>query len=73
MGEKQMKKLENCQWKPRWVSHLGCIKGCLDYLGIDLSDAWLYGATGHSQQACPLFRGGSRLRHEAPAESAADR
>jgi len=31
-----------------WVSHLGCVKGCLEYLGIDVSDAWLFGATGHA-------------------------
>jgi hypothetical protein len=43
-----MKKLENLKWVPRWVSHLGCIKGCLDYLGLDISDAWLFGATGHA-------------------------
>jgi hypothetical protein len=43
-----MKKLENCRWAPRWVSHLGCIKGCLDYLGLEVSDAWLYGGTGHA-------------------------
>jgi hypothetical protein len=43
-----MKKLENLKWVPRWVSHLGCIKGCLDYLGLDVSDAWLFGATGHA-------------------------
>jgi hypothetical protein len=43
-----MKALENCQWKTRWVSHMGCIKGCLDYLGIEISDAWLYGGTGHA-------------------------
>ncbi len=42
------KKLENLRWKPMWVSHLGCIKGCLDYLGLDVSDAWLFGATGHA-------------------------
>ena len=42
------KKLENLAWKPMWVSHLGCIKGCLDYLKLDVSDAWLYGATGHA-------------------------
>ena len=42
------KKLENLRWKPMWVSHLGCIKGCLDYLNIDVSDAWLFGATGHA-------------------------
>jgi len=43
-----MKKLENLKWKPMWASHLGCIKGCLDYLGVDVSDAWLFGATGHA-------------------------
>jgi hypothetical protein len=42
------KKIENLKWTPRWVSHLGCIKGCLDYLKMDVSDAWLYGATGHA-------------------------
>jgi hypothetical protein len=54
-----MKALENCQWTPRWVSHLGCIKGCLDFLGIEVSDAWLYGGTGHAfvinlhEEVCP--------------------
>jgi hypothetical protein len=43
-----MKKLENLRWVPRWVSHLGCIKGCMDYLGLDVSAAWLFGATGHA-------------------------
>jgi len=40
--------LENLRWTPRWVSHLGCVKGCLDYLGLNVSDAWLFGATGHA-------------------------
>jgi hypothetical protein len=43
-----VKELENLGWKPMWVSHLGCIKGCLDYLKIDVSDAWLFGGTGHA-------------------------
>ncbi len=53
------KKIENLRWKPRWVSHLGCVKGCLDYLGLDVSDAWLFGATGHAfiinmrEDVCP--------------------
>ena len=53
------KKLKNLRWAPRWVSHLGCIKGCLTYLGLDISDAWLYGATGHAfiinmhEDVCP--------------------
>jgi len=42
------KKVKNLKWKPMCVSHLGCIKGCLDYLGIDVSTAWLFGATGHA-------------------------
>jgi hypothetical protein len=43
-----MKILENLHWFPRWVSHLGCIKGCLHYLGREVSDAWLFGVTGHA-------------------------
>lgn len=43
-----MKALENLKWSPKWVSHLGCVKGCLDYLGIEMTDAWLYGGTGHA-------------------------
>jgi hypothetical protein len=42
------KKLEKLDWSPKWVSKLGCIKGCLDYLGINASDAWIYGASGHA-------------------------
>jgi len=42
------KQLENLRWVPRWASHVGCIKGCLNYLGIEVSDAWLFGATGHA-------------------------
>ncbi|MHC4431695.1 MAG: hypothetical protein ACYTBS_07640, partial [Planctomycetota bacterium] len=42
------KQLEDLRWVPRWASHVGCIKGCLNYLDIDVSDAWLFGATGHA-------------------------
>jgi hypothetical protein len=54
-----MKKLDNLKWSPKWVSHLGCVKGCLDFLGIEMTDAWLYGGTGHafiiniSEDSCP--------------------
>ena len=41
-----MKKLDNLYWVPRWTSHMGCIKGRLNYLQLDISDAWLYGTTG---------------------------
>ncbi len=43
-----MKKLENLRWRPRWTSHLACMKGCVDYLGLELTDAWLFGCTGHA-------------------------
>jgi len=48
--EKQvsMKKLNNPKFVPRAVSHMGCIEGCLKYLGIDVSPGWLYGSTGHA-------------------------
>jgi hypothetical protein len=38
---------------------MGCLKGCLDYLGIEISEPWLYGGTGHAfvinlhEQVCP--------------------
>jgi hypothetical protein len=62
---------------------LGCVKGCLDYLGIEMSDAWLYGGTSHAfalnihGEICPsgptawktmmLFEGGVNLGYEFDA------
>jgi len=54
-----MKKLENLRWQGRWVSDLACLRSCLDYLGINVSDGWLYGASGHTfalnihKELCP--------------------
>ena len=54
-----MRNLETLKWDPSWVSHLGCVKGCLDYLGVDISKGWLYGGTGHAfvinmhDEVCP--------------------
>ena len=45
-----MKKL-NIQKFPReevWMSQLGCLKSCLDFLQIEVPMPWLYGATGHA-------------------------
>jgi hypothetical protein len=42
------KTLEGLRWVPRWASHVGCIKGCLNHLKRDVSDAWLFGGTGHA-------------------------
>lgn len=32
-----MKMLAGLVFQVRFVSHLGCIKGCLDYRGIEMS------------------------------------
>ncbi len=54
-----MKEIKELNWKPRWVSHLGCLQGCLDYLDLGLSDAWLFGVSGHAfiinihEEVCP--------------------
>lgn len=45
---KMGKKLENLRSILLWVSYIRCIKGCLDYLKMDVSTAWLFGATGHA-------------------------
>jgi hypothetical protein len=42
------KKLKNLMWSPKWTSHMGSIKGCLDYLKLNVSDSWVFGATGHA-------------------------
>jgi hypothetical protein len=43
-----MIRLEGLQWQKQFNEHMGCIKGCLDYLGIERSFPWLYGGTGHA-------------------------
>jgi hypothetical protein len=54
-----LKKLHGLQFGHRWISHLGAIKGCLDYLGSGPSTGWLFGGTGHAfllsvhREVCP--------------------
>lgn len=40
--------LEGLSWDPRNITQLACIKGCLGYLGRDISYPWLYGGTGYA-------------------------
>ncbi len=42
------KQLPNLACWPTWVSHMGALKGCLDYLQLPVSPGWLYGGTGHA-------------------------
>jgi hypothetical protein len=43
-----MKKLEGLRFQQHYITQLDCIKGCLDYLGRDISFPWLYGGTGYA-------------------------
>ena len=43
-----MKRLPGLSWRQRYNEHMGCIKGCLEYLGIDVTFPWLYGGTTHA-------------------------
>ncbi len=47
-GTDGRKKLAGLEWVPRTVSHMGCLEGCVRYLGLEISPAWLYGGTGHA-------------------------
>jgi hypothetical protein len=40
--------LKGLRIRQRSVERLGCIAGCLEYLGRDVSLPWLYGGTGHA-------------------------
>ena len=41
-----MKQLEGLAYKPRHLTQAGCIEGCLEFLGLEVSDAWLWGCSG---------------------------
>ena len=43
-----MMEIKNLRWQPRWVTHMGCVEGCLKYLRHEISTGWLYGGTGHA-------------------------
>jgi len=43
-----VKKLVGLHICQRIVERLGCLKGCLEYLGRKISFPWLYGGTGHA-------------------------
>jgi len=47
-GDEAVKTLEGLEWSQHTISQLGCIEGCLKYLGSDTSSAWLFGGTGHA-------------------------
>jgi hypothetical protein len=54
-----MKTLDGYRFKSLWTTHIGCIKGAVDYLKLDIPLAWIYGGTGHAfvmnihEELCP--------------------
>ena len=43
-----MKTMPGLRFQRRYSEHMGCIQGCLQYLGADVSDPWLYGGSTHA-------------------------
>jgi len=39
--------LDGLLWRKSYITQLGCIKACLEYMGRDISFPWLYGGTGY--------------------------
>lgn len=54
-----MTRLEGLEWKPAWISHMGCHHGCVEYLQLGISRPWIFGGTGHAfainihEELCP--------------------
>jgi hypothetical protein len=48
MSATSVKSLPGLRWQRAWTAHMGCLKSCLDYLGVAISRPWLYGGTGHA-------------------------
>ena len=40
--------LPGLQFVRRATTHMGCLEGCVNYLGLDMSPGWLFGGTGHA-------------------------
>ena len=39
---------QDLRWRQAYITRLGCVEGCLDYLGHNPGRAWLFGGTGHA-------------------------
>jgi hypothetical protein len=53
------KSLDGYNFKSLWTTHIGCIKGAVDYLDLGISLPWIFGGTGHAfvmnihEELCP--------------------
>lgn len=41
-------RIDRLQWVSRWLTSLGCLEGCLNYLGYTYPEGWVAGATGNA-------------------------
>jgi hypothetical protein len=54
-----MKNTQDLKFHSLWTTHIGCIKGCVDYLKLNISLPWIFGGTGHAfimnvhEELCP--------------------
>ena len=52
-------RIERLEWVQRWLTGLGCIEGCLNYLGYKHTEGWVAGASGNAfamrihKELCP--------------------
>jgi len=42
------RQLDGLNARPAWMTHMGCLIGCADYLNTGASPAWIYGGSGHA-------------------------
>jgi len=42
------RQLPGLEQKRMWVTHMGCLIGCAEYLKADASSAWIWGTSGHA-------------------------
>lgn len=58
-SEKIKGRVDRLEWVQRWLTHLGCIEGCMCYLGYDLPAGWIAGGAGYAfalrihKELCP--------------------
>ncbi|MHC4716857.1 MAG: hypothetical protein ACYS5V_07805, partial [Planctomycetota bacterium] len=47
-GGAKVKRLSGLKQKSAWMTHMGGLIGCAEYLKIDASPAWIWGVSGHA-------------------------
>jgi len=47
-GPAAEKRLDGLKQKPMWITHMGCLIGCAEFLKVKASPAWIYGGCGHA-------------------------